>query len=77
MFRFLYQVGLQFLDDRKASCPTLSNVKRVGFPYPITGYIPKVADHELRLETHIDDAVIGGHLRELSRQMACCRGQEG
>jgi len=77
MFLFLYQVGLQFLDERKAPCPTLSNVTRVGFPQPVTGYIPKVVDHELRLETHIDDAEIGGQLRELSRQMACCRGQEG
>jgi hypothetical protein len=40
---------------------------RVGFPSPDTGDIPKVVEHNLRLASRIDGAVIGVRLRELSR----------
>ncbi len=35
------------------------NVNRAGFPTPVTGDIPKLVEHELRLETYSDGAVIG------------------
>jgi hypothetical protein len=40
---------------------------RAGFPSPDTGDIPKVVEHNLRLASRIDGAVIGVRLRELSR----------
>ena len=61
------QVGLQLFDDLEALCPTVSNVNRAGFSSPDTGDIPKAVEHDLRLETRIDGAVIGVRLRELPR----------